>query len=80
MEGLQEKLKRIEKLSLDPFKPELLEAELAKLIEQIPNMSVEELQELGLFLEKLKHRVKENHEICFGWMRKVLKDRFNVKA
>ncbi|MCS7278358.1 MAG: hypothetical protein NZ531_05900 [Aquificaceae bacterium] len=77
---MKEKLKRIEKLSLDPFKPELLEAELAKLIEQIPNMSVEELQELGLFLEKLKHRVEENYEICFGWMQKVLKDGFNVKA
>ncbi|MEJ5339414.1 MAG: hypothetical protein WHS43_07150 [Aquificaceae bacterium] len=76
MEELREKLKRLEKLSLDPFKPEALREELEELMKSLPEMSREELEELALFLQKLKMQVEENYRTCFGWVEFALKGGF----
>lgn len=80
MEELREKLKRLERLSLDPFKPELLREELEGLLKDIPGMSREELKELSLFLERLKERVGESYQLCFGWVESALKRGFRREA
>lgn len=76
VEELREKLKRLEKLSLDPFDPEPLKEELEELLRRIPEMNRDELEELNLFLQKLKSRVEENYHTCFGWIESALKKGF----
>ena len=76
MENLREKLKRLEKLSLDPFKPEPLREELEDVMKSIPEMSKEEREELLSFLQRLGKRVEENYLICFGWIEEVFKGGF----
>ncbi len=77
---LKERLKRIERLALDPFNPEALKVELEKLMEDIPSMKREELEELRDFLHTLKKRLEENYTICFGWVEKALKEGFRREA
>ncbi|QID32593.1 hypothetical protein [Pampinifervens florentissimum] len=76
MENLKEKLKELERLSLDPFKPEALREELENIMKSIPKMSKEEREELLRFLQKLEKRVEENYRICFGWIEEVFKGGF----
>lgn len=77
---IKERLARVEKLALNPFDPEPLIRELEGLIEEIPNMDREELEELYSFLERLKRRLEENYSICFGWIELALKEGFSRKA
>lgn len=80
MEDFKEKLKSLERLSLDPFNPEPLRKELEDILEKVPQMSKEELEELSLFFEKLKKRLEENYRICFGWMDDIFKKGFRKQA
>ncbi len=80
MENLKEKLKELERLSLDPFKPEALREELENIMKSIPKMSKEEREELLSFLQKLEKRLEENHRICFGWIEEVFKRGFRRQA
>ncbi len=80
MEDFKEKLKSLERLSLDPFNPEPLRKELEDILEKVPQMSKEELEDLSLFFEKLKKRLEENYRICFGWMDDIFKKGFRKQA
>lgn len=80
MEDFKKRLKKIEELTLDPFKPEALMKELEALLMELPNMDVEDIRELNLFLQKLKSRIEENYNICFGWIEKALEKGFNRKV
>lgn len=62
---IKERLARVEKLALNPFDPEPL---------------IRELEELYSFLERLKRRLEENYDICFGWIELALKEGFSRKA
>ncbi|MCS7171673.1 MAG: hypothetical protein N3D14_00175 [Aquificaceae bacterium] len=76
MEELRERLKRIEKLSLDPFKVEPLRKEMEELLAMVPSMGKDDLIELKTFLDKLKERLEENYALCFGWMEEVFQRGF----
>ncbi len=77
---LEDRLEKIGRLALDPFKPELLHRELESLLEELPGMSKEELILLRDFLEELKPRLEENYRICFGWFEEVFKKGLSIKA
>ncbi|MCS7307011.1 MAG: hypothetical protein N3C57_01975 [Aquificaceae bacterium] len=80
MQNLKERLKNLEKLSTDPFNVEPLREGLEELLKDIPTMSAEELGELRDFLNRLRKRLEENHNICFGWVEEALKKGFRLKA
>ncbi|MEN3028655.1 MAG: hypothetical protein ABDH29_05480 [Aquificaceae bacterium] len=80
MEELKEKLKRIEALSLDPFRVEPLREELEELMSRVPQMSRQELEELRLFLHRLKSRLEENYSLCFGWIEEAFRKGFRGQA
>ncbi len=80
MKDFKEKLKRLERLSLDPFNPEPLREELEELLKELPNMSGEDRRELASFLQRLKNQLEENYQICFGWMEEVFKRGYKREA
>ncbi len=76
VKDFKEKLKRLERLSLDPFNPEPLREALEDILKKAPELSKEEQKELAVFLQDLKKRIEENYNLCFGWMEEVLKRGF----
>ncbi|MCS6998312.1 MAG: hypothetical protein RMH93_06900 [Aquificaceae bacterium] len=80
MEELKERLKKIEELSLDPFRVEPLREELEELIKRVPQMSRQELEELRLFLQGLRSRLEENYSLCFGWIEEAFRKGFRGQA
>lgn len=76
MEDFNSRLKRLEYLSLNPFKPQELMEELEEILKELPNMDIEKIRELNSFLQGLKLRIEENYTICFGWIEKALEKGF----
>jgi len=56
---MRERLKRLEQLLTDPFKPEEVLKELEELLKEIPQMNREELLELEEEMTKIKEFWKE---------------------
>ncbi len=76
MEDFKSRLRKIEQLSLNPFEPQALIKELEGILEELPHMDVERIKELNSFLQRLKARMEENYNICFGWIEKALEKGF----
>lgn len=78
---IEERINRLRRLSLDPFKPEGLLAELEELLSLMPDLSEEEKLKLYEFLQELKQRLEENYRICFGWIEETFKKKgINLRA
>ncbi len=78
---IEERIKKLKELSLDPFKPDALLSELEELLSLIPQLSKEEGLKLYEFLQELKPRLEENHLICFGWVEETFKKKgLNLRA
>jgi hypothetical protein len=56
---MRERLKRLEQLLTDPFKPEEVLKELEELLKEIPQMKREELLELEEEMTKIKGTFRE---------------------
>ncbi len=65
---MKERLKKLEQLLTDPFKPEEALRELEELLKEIPHLSEEELLELEGEMIKIKRLLERNFRIALGWL------------
>ena len=70
---MRERLRRLEKLLADPFNPEKALSELQQILEDLPTLGKEDLQELQRELPKLKAIVEKNFGIALGWLEELPK-------
>ncbi len=70
---MRERLKRLEQLLTDPFKPEEVLKELEELLKEIPQMKREELLELEEEMTKIKGILERNFHITLGWLEELPK-------
>jgi len=70
---MRERLRRLEKLLADPFNPEKALSELQQILEDLPKLGKEDLQELQRELPKLKAIVEKNFGIALGWLEELPK-------
>jgi hypothetical protein len=68
---MRERLKRLEQLLTDPFKPEEVLKELEELLKEIPQMKREELLELEEEMAKIKGILERNFHIALGWLEEL---------
>jgi ATP phosphoribosyltransferase regulatory subunit HisZ len=68
---MRERLKRLEQLLTDPFKPEDVLKELEELLKEIPQMKREELLELEKEMAKIKEILERNYHIALGWVEEL---------
>jgi hypothetical protein len=70
---MRERLRRLEQLLTDPFKPEEVLKELEELLKEIPQMKREELLELEEEMTKIKEILERNFHIALGWLEELSK-------
>jgi hypothetical protein len=68
---MRERLKRLEQLLTDPFKPEEVLKELEELLKEIPQMKREEFLELEEEMTKIKGILERNFHITLSCLEEL---------
>ncbi|WP_029551372.1 hypothetical protein [Thermocrinis jamiesonii] len=70
---MKEKLRKLEELLTDPFNPEKALSELQQILDELPKLEKEDLEELHKELPKIKRLVEKNFVIALGWLEELPK-------